>query len=709
MASAPPIYQPTDPAPRAMPLPQRTPDESGAQIGAAVEGLGASVGGAATEVHDLQTQQQTAAAAAAFAKFNADQTTARINAQADGTANTPDLLNSWDQGASQLQGQFTSPMVSKWLTERLADGRGEVQIAGATYDARQRGAQVADDMATAENAFATPQVTAPDLAGVKTGLTTMAGAWDAAALPDEVKLKGKRESAAKIIGAYVDGMNQTGQATTVQSQLTSGMFDPLLDPEHRERLGTQVDTQIRTDAATARTALELKTKAINQAFDLMTARQANGEVLSQQELSNAKTAATAIGEPAKAYDFGAMMAKNNLNQETQSWLPQQYSTEINRLVALGDNAAPADEVRLHQLQEIAPKRIEQINKDPWTFGSANGMGAPATIDLNSGQGFAARSAQRQALSGALGGRYIPTLLGPEAANYIDMAAHGSAAQKLQVAQMINQWGGEAPNVLRQIVPDTTGPLAQAIKLGITSNANMQDAITGAEVDKSLPFMKPNKDDPNALVQLDPRGNPVQDKSGNPIPFTPSQIFQGKVGPALRALDPTVQSGAEKNAENMYAAVAFRGKWNALHGGEMQNSASRALGGVPGPNGEWFGGIGASNGVPMVLPATVSQRQFDQTASRSTPQDYANAAGGAVPSWGNRPATPTELQGAVKTWVGGDRYMLAVGNSYMTAAGSTKKFVFSYRALRPSGPAPMRPTPAAPSAIDSAMRLRGGGL
>lgn len=661
-----PIYQVQNRAPRSMPLPELGADSFGAATARGVQEIAGAVGDAGAHLQEEHDQAQSASAAAAFAKFTTDQTVARVNAQADGTFDSAKANEAYDQGASDLQSQFTDKHVSRWLGTRLAEGRGDFEVQGATYDAKLRGVAQADDAEAMDSSFAATQVTHPDLAGLQLGLKTAADMWDSRALPDPVKAKGKRESAAKYVGAYVDGMRQSGQAATVKQQLGSGMFDAYLDGPHRAQLGDEVESQLTHERAQAQKVVELQKAQVNQGLDLLKHRSDAGEVIDPRELDQASAAAKAIGEPVKAYDFGVLRSRTAINLETKSWQPQQFRDEINKLAAKGDKASPDDEIRLDQLRKIAPQRISQFRDDPGAWAASNGV-PPPQIDDHGG-GFAQRSAWRQGLQRATG-TWVPTLSKDEAAPWVETIQHGKASERFKAAEYINHWGAEASNVLRQVAPDSDGAFAQAVRLGGANPAAMRDAILGADVDRKLPVFKPDKEDQTTLK------DPVSKD-----PMSAEQIVASTIGPALMRRGPTYASAAAENAMNIYAVTAQRSGWSAkLHGGELQVATNRALGGQRLANGEWAGGVGVSNGVQMLLPRNVTQRQFDQVSSRADASSYTAAGGGKVPSWHDRAMSAAELQAAIKVSVGDGLYALRLGDGYATD-GKGLPFTFRYDLL-----------------------------
>jgi hypothetical protein len=406
----------------------------------------------------------------------------------------------------------------------------------------------------------------------------------------------------------------------------------------------------------------VQTSQIGNAAELIGKRLAAGEMVPDAEMAQLQGAAAALKLDDKVYDLGVWRTRAGINRETQSWLPAKYDTEIYRLRALGDKASPAEQVRLKQLEEIAPARKAEIAKNPAMFLAANGA-PPPELDMADPSSWQQRRSWAAGASQALS-QPVPLLSPAEAAPMIAIVEQGNKAQRIELAHKLVSAGGALPNVLTQIAGRSPG-FGAAVRLAALPDGEhlMEQALAGPDALKAAPdLLKPEK--------------PVD---GSPQGPTFRQIFDRETARAMALLPSQMRSDLFYNSINVYAARAGQEGWTFLHPGEASHSIDLALGGRRTSGGQ-AGGIKRDGPNVIVLPQGMTGGEFDYRIARAPDASWQAAAVNG-PAWaGKRAMTAAEARSMVPVMVRDGQYALRHGkNSYVTTRDG-HRFVFDVRKL-----------------------------
>jgi hypothetical protein len=647
---------------------QASPDAFGAGVGASVDQL-------AGTIQKLRADQQISSFSSAFAKQRAQNDQDALDLQksvpAGGDGYHATVVSNLDTQGQTLLAGITDPQARRQAQSQWDSYSAEQGARAYEWQAGAAVGKTLSDAQTVLNTGADRVMTQGDQAYADEtghwhdyvhGLTNIGEA-------DKAKLLKSGDTQYSL--AQIDNLKNTNPQAAITT-IDAGAFDGVLSPEQLQTARQGAEAQVRRLAAQQREAASQQKAQVTSAIGQVRAQQDAGIVVPDAQLNSLQAQAGVVGLDKDEFDVGVMRAHNNLNTETQSWKPQQFDAEIERLQAAGPNASAADQIRLHQLQAIAPARIAAFKDNPGGFAAANGAPPPA-VDPDDTSTFAARAQWRQGVQTSTG-TWTPTLSKDEAQPWQEMVQHGTPADKMRAAQWINQWGGEAPNVLRQLEPNRDSAFAQAVAMGSSNSASMRDALNG-------PAAKAAMGGDGKLFAVDPAQLPTAiAATGQAVPSgaTPEQM-KSMVSPdalfglgargALQARGAQFAQGVRENADNIYASTAQANGWNTYHPGEYLRSVQKAAGGVEVQPNVWRGGFGAYNGQSVLLPSTMTQDDFAHTLSRAAPEDFAHAAtqGEGAPVYaGGHPVTAGELKAATPVALGGGHYMFKVGNTAIRA-------------------------------------------
>jgi hypothetical protein len=306
-----------------------------------------------------------------------------------------------------------------------------------------------------------------------------------------------------------------------------------------------------------------------------------------------------------------------INRETRDWTPQQFTSTINELRAKGDKRSPDENIKLGQLEAIAPSRVAEFNNDPQ--GRAANIGNPApALDLAapSRQAVAGRVAWAQGYARANGLVNPPYLSAAEMKPWRDRAAQGPAG-RLGVAQQLRGTFGAAigGRIAQQMAPNDRG-LLLAVGLPTTTSNTYTRGMEALQRNKALSD-----------------GEQEQEIFREIAPAIP-QTLRAPVFEAARAIAAGQVDGTngDKFDEDTYRT--------ALHLAMGATSTGDGL----------AGGIGYWNDAPIWMAPGMSQGDLQRRVSRASPQAMVDASAykTAPHYWNNgklgRALTATEIKG-----------------------------------------------------------------
>lgn len=325
---------------------------------------------------------------------------------------------------------------------------------------------------------------------------------------------------------------------------------------------------------------------VRERLGLLQERISAGEDVPDGELKEGERLAASISDDSQVYKIGVQRIASGVNKETKAWTPTQFDGEINRLRGLGEKRSPDQDIRLAQLEKIAPGRVNEFNNNPGRWASLNGM-PPPPLRLSDPGSISARLTWMASVSKATG-RPTQPLTSNEVADFAARAAQSPAA-RVGVIDQIAAFGGRvAVAAAKQIAPQD----AMMARMVLLRKGDRAAVVNGMEARTAYPEMIDKAAGKEALL-----------------------AFQERIGGATALLGQSDVAAAFEVSRNLYADAAVKTGNRSFDASRFNSYIHRALGGTRDGSGEWHGGIGAWNGAPLVLPPTMSQTQFDAVLSR----------------------------------------------------------------------------------------------
>lgn len=596
------IYQPQV-APGSTPgIPLASPQDFGSAVGQGI----AELGGALEQRHfdayrierDLKADQERTAVSASFAatRHSNDQALEDLKTKAG-----PGGAGYSASVANLLEGQREA--LTKGIVE---DGTRQAALrqfdeyaaqTSASADHYQLGTAIkksVSDNAAADDTMRNRIATNPQSYAQEVHVRSAEIANLALLTPDqrEAAIRSSQQQASM---GLIQGLVDSGQVKAALELIKGGAFDDHLSPEQREWGQRYGETEVRRQEALAAHQIALQKAQTNEAIATAKAQQSAGIVVPDAQLDQLAHAATANGDTSNAVELSAMRIRNSVNRETQPWSAQQFDQNIADLRALGSKATPDQQVRLKALEEIAPQRKAQFERDPGQWAALNGSPPPA-LDFSDPATWAARK-QWAATVGKTIGRPVP-LLQPAEVDQLKANFVSGDKGRLQVIDTIAPLGGlEAMQAMKQIAPDDA--IAQRL-VGLPT-ANRASAARGAEARKAdrslIDDMKAGADPGSGRMAL--------------------EKFTTDVAPALARFAPQDANAAREIAGNLYADWARAHGVHTFNPNQYGTFLQMAVGGAIDRQGVFHGGIGYWNKAPVKLPAEQSQAQFEHVLSSVT--------------------------------------------------------------------------------------------
>lgn len=337
-------------------------------------------------------------------------------------------------------------------------------------------------------------------------------------------------------------------------------------------------------AAQAEHQANLAKQQINEQLSVFSQRVAAGETISDKEFQQAQQLAASIGNDAKVYDLGVKRQQMLVNNETKDWTPRQFEAEILRLRGLGDKRGPANDIRLKQLEQIAPSRVAEFNNNPGAWAANNGLPPPPL------ENSAARIEWARTVSKATGRPVLPLL--PQEVTQLRANLGNSPAGKVAVADQIARLGPQYGYAAARQVAPSDPSLGVLVRLYPGDRAAY---VNGTKARQAHPDIVDGKD--------------VKDEV--------SARFKEKLGNAASLLDQGDYTATLDVAKNLYADLVTKDGTLSYDPERFDVAIHRALGGSKDAQGNWRGGVGTWNGQQVLLPSRMSQGQFETVLSRMT--------------------------------------------------------------------------------------------
>lgn len=372
--------------------------------------------------------------------------------------------------------------------------------------------------------------------------------------------------------------------------IDGGGFNDILSGQELDPLRAQADVAVRRIASEQQHQLALAKSAFSEQVATTKAQLSAGVQVPDAQLATLADQAKAYGDTSNAFDLSEARVRNNFNQLSKGWTPQQWEAQRNALLAKGTKRTPQEDILLDQVQKRMPGAVEDFNKDPGKWSATNGVPPPA-IDWNNPGTLAARR-QWQSTVAKVSGRPTPFLSQNEVAD-LKAEAENSPAGEVDVINRValidgngDLTGGQlAQKEMLRILPNDP----KAARLVLLNPSVRAQALAGIKL-------------------LDQRHDLLQDKVARPA-------FDTRLGAAGALMDGNQLEGAYAVAKGIY--VDSQRKAGKL-GGDLDQSAwnmaiHRALGGRF--DGEhWFGGVWTWGKDAVLIPNTVTGKQFEGAMS-----------------------------------------------------------------------------------------------
>lgn len=609
------------------PLPMADAADFGAAVGAGIGGLGDAVGRYADAQRKFQQNEQASSAAITLEQAKAAAETQEAAAQ---RGEVPGVMEG-GAGYRELIGQYRREQMDKVrgaISDKAVLRQFEPRIAAYLGDGAQRddvyayGQAVKKTLADAgerdnlvwsrmERASTIDEYSAQahddDAYGAsQTNLTPEQ--QDALALHrEQVRAGGFLMGRAKADPAYA------------QQLLNNSHFD-FLSPEMRSSIASTADVyQRRIDNAAKAEKREADAQATSAENAIADQVKAGGTVDSGV-LAAAQARARSNGDVTREQDFGQLRARNDTTRAFEPAAVEDVAHEIAKIEGTQDWRASPRLVAVHdQLSTILTQKRN----------AAPVYTAPLTADPAS---FRLREQQADVNANMRRSEVLKPLGDDQVSELKDQAASGLAGT-MQVAATL---GGFRPGYARaaaQQVDSGNAILKRAVSLQPDARAMI---VQGQGILKANPQLVDQQDVERAM----------QASSG-------ALGLTNDLAPEVRAVLPMIA-----------ASIANGAGKTKVDKDVMDRAMHFALGGTYGTRGEKQGGIGAWKDHMLVLPAGMTQDEFDSRLASLDVQIDAHAGGHLVP--------PAEMRARFRPVMGGDglyRFFDANGGTLKRRDGS----------------------------------------
>lgn len=571
-------------------LPMASPDAFGAGIGESIGDLGRSLQHHDEVVRKVEADSQATDFNARFAATREELDKASIDARnnaAPGAAGHSAAMEAlWKQKRDQLLAGISDRRILRAATEQADEFGARFGSSEYEFEAGARvGKMVTDTQATSDLAanrarrMHDPKSYAEELSLGRQGIDALEGV-DAA-----TKGKLHKYHDETVTVGYLNGLNDSNPQAA-KALIDAGAFDSVLSPEQLDRARSGADIEIRRQQAEQNAQASAAKAEAREKIATVNARLEAGEEVPDGELVAASQMAQAIGDDSGAYKLDVAREKSGLARITQSWQPADWQREINGLRAKGDKRTGREDVQLKYLEQIAPGRIAEFNNDPGGYMARIGKPPPA-LSLADPASIAARTEWARAAT-ATTGRPVPLLSKDEAALFSTRAA-SSPKEQLAVANELALFGGRSAQAAARQVSPSDPTLARLVLLNPNDRAATINGAAARVANRAL----------------------IDGDAGNDA----RSDFYAMIGRSAALLSPQDLGAAFEVSRNLYADWAARNGSEGYDANRFKAIAQRALGGAPNARGVQEGGLGAWNGMPVLLPQGLSQAGFDGALSR----------------------------------------------------------------------------------------------
>lgn len=560
-------------------LPTATPEDYGAGIGEALQGLGGVAGRAATEDRKLETQReydrQATDAMLRWSQmkeaYGVADNEARTNAEPGAAGYAKSMVALADKQGQDFLSSIQHEGLRQAYAARFGDWRSERAVQADAFERGSTAKLMADQMEASADVIAN-SVRGKPLADYIEAMSEIETVEVPKGIPQAAVLDWRRSTAQKATFAWL----RSQEPEYRKAMIASHAYDALLSSEQVEAVLSEADSDIRrkqieADAA-ARAAKAEDVEYVDDVLDRIN----RGYPVTDEDYAAAMDRAQRSGLEKRVRDLNDAHVGKQVNKEWASATPAQMDARIKvidaDLAKAGDKGNPALVAERAALAKLLTERTSQVKKDPLAAGAAMGISV-GPVDWTDPASVASRRKAADATARAMG--VPPKYLTDEEAEQLGANAATPAGQ-LAVARQLRQLGpAGAKAAADQVLP---GDSLFAYSMGLRPEVQ-QGIFRGKGLRKEYPVKATD-------------AQPLwRELTGNALARMPAASREAAY---LSAIELYRQAASTKGKDEFDPAL-FRGAVREALGGNVAGMT---------------GGIGEWNGVKVMLPPDMSQRQFD---------------------------------------------------------------------------------------------------
>lgn len=589
-----------------------SPEAFGAGVARGVQDVGGALSRAGARERERQRDEDAAAAGLELAQVSSEleraSIDARNNAPEGGAGHTTTIETAADDRISKALGKIRDPHVKKAFEARYAELRGNVTDREYSWEAGQRIAKLGTDFDKMGTTFANGASTSRDALGLRVSLETIETAGRALNVSADVQDKLIQEQQRKVAAAYANATVDADPELLVGKGDQKGLLDDpkfnrYLEPEDLDKLRNGAHVEIRRRDAAAKQQKNLQDAQTREEIQTFRVGLTAGVEPSEAEFTTIIKKAEALGDTSTVAQLKVDQTRIGLNKETKPWTPAQYDSAIADLRAKGDKRTAGEDIRLKQLEAIAPGRKQEFKNDPYSWSANTGHPAPAIDWANPNPAdVQKRVAWARSLQRETGLTYTPYLNNSEKEQLAAQLQTGPVGQVAVAAQLRGLFGvNGGTDVARQL---DAGNRDLQLLVGIPEQT-AQQYKRGAEALRQ-----------NGKLFDDEQAAAIFNEYRSAIPGD----LQGSVFNLARSIAAAtaVDQGQTDLKDSRDFPTIFR-------------AAINRAGGALGGGGSSSGGFPEWRGRRLWLPQDVTAEDAQRRLTRAQPQAWINAGNGE-PYW-----------------------------------------------------------------------------
>ena len=571
-------------------LPNASPDSFGAGIGDAISGVGGNLADRAVREVRMETERrrdlEVGHAMAAFARMRGEidiaDNEARQTATAGAVGHADAMGRLFDTRATELLAGITDPDVRLRMEGQIANARAGFVTNADAFERAQTVRQTLDNVGVAGNEFANRAARADDQEALQVEIDGFAASVNMLSVDERTRAAVIREYRQQAVAGWV-GNRPPEQ---VGALLDSGTFDRELTPQQQDALRSGANVEMRRRQMEADAAARAQAAAAKESIDQLQREASDGIPIDPARLEAARHDAQRFGFTGDAYDMAKLAVRDALNREFRTATPLQIERQVRALDVqigqAGDRATPEMIIARDHMRTMLTARSAQVDNDPQAFGASLGI-AFEPVDPSNAGSVQRRVAAARATAEATG--RPPVYLSPQEVSQLqaDIATPAGRQNALAVAQSFMAHEPQATRHIAEQIAPNDALFAHAAGL------------------------------PGQIGSFVLEGRSIYGRSYTPPRGLDAEI-QSVLGPALALMNDQSRNNVMAATRSLYAYFGARD--NVPDTADSRVDRRRVIDdlrmatGARRRNGDWLGGIGDWNGQAVLLPSTLTQREFE---------------------------------------------------------------------------------------------------